>query len=421
MEDCTLKEYLRIIKEFTKDRDQFDKFAPYLLALKNTEREFKYTLQLLVSYYTKYPNAAHVDEADLKLFIKQNPRVAVLPNVVTYIESAYKVSDTNSALTMDTIEACLEKHVASNILDKVALVIDNNKAGVIHTIQDDIDEYLRLIRNPPKNTLKPYVLNLNSLINSSIKMGGLPFCLKTANDAIKGARPGTSGLIFAYVDTGKTSFGVANLISMHKANFNLYSCDRPILYCGNEESIAEVNLRAIQALTKRSDAEIEADEAGTSAILNKWDFTKGIHFIDNVKTMGSVERLLDKHNPRVMYIDQGTKVRIPNQKEVKDVSVLEEIFNVYRELGKQYGCAMIAMAQADSESHQLQWLTLRNLYGSKVAIQGELDWAISLGTVTDDIKYLNYRYINVCKNKKGPKPKFATIFDTLRCQFKEVK
>jgi hypothetical protein len=257
------------------------------------------------------------------------------------------------------------------------------------------------------------------LIDKSIKTGGLPFCLPTANKAIKGCRPGTNGLIFAYVDTGKTSFGVANLCSMHRENLKVHNCDRPIIYAGNEEDIKEVSLRAIQCLTRQNDDEIAKNETITQGTLQSLHFDQ-IKFVDHVRTMSGVERLLDKWNPRVMYIDQGTKVKLTGQTEVRDVNSLEEVFNNFRELGKIHDCGMVAMAQANAESAEAKYLTLRSLYGSKVAIQGELDWAIGVGVDAENIKYAAYRFFNICKNKKGDKPQFAAKFDAGRCRFKEV-
>ena len=78
------------------------------------------------------------------------------------------------------------------------------------------------------------------------------------------------------------------------------------------------------------------------------------------------------------------------------------------------------MAQANAEGEQQKWLTLSHLYGSKVAIPGELDWAVDLG-VDDDKRYESWRFLNLCKNKFGKKSRAYTEFNESTCEFKEVK
>ena len=78
------------------------------------------------------------------------------------------------------------------------------------------------------------------------------------------------------------------------------------------------------------------------------------------------------------------------------------------------------MIQGGDDCFEKTYPTLRDIYGSKSAIQGTLDWAISIGWNADDANYAAWRYFNITKNK-GNVGKYACRFDEDRCQFKEVK
>lgn len=409
----------KITRKFLDDRSIYEKYAPYLLSLKNTDRDFKFTLQAIHSYYNKYTKATACSINDLTLYL-QGSQINLPQNTTDFIKELKHVDMSNEDLTMDTIEATVEQHIASKILDKVALVIDNNKAGIIHTIQDDLDEYSRILRNPPPIGIKTLDFDLSACIQTELKTAGLPFVSDTMTKEIRGVKPGQLGLIFAYVDTGKTSFGIANLI--HQAKWlqqNQPDEVRPLVYAGNEESIHRVALRATNCIMNYDDEELIKNEAHALQLCKSNGFQR-IQFVDSVTQISQVERICEKIFPKVLYIDQGTKVRIPGV-QTQDVNTLGELFNQYRELAKEYDCSIICMAQADSESDDKQYLNLRNLYGSRSAIQGELDWAVGIGMNLDDIKYLNWRYFRICKNKFGDKKDFACRFNSKKCRFKEVK
>jgi hypothetical protein len=261
-----------------------------------------------------------------------------------------------------------------------------------------------------------YKLDLDTLIDKEVLNYGIPFINPTPNTAIRGMREGQLGLISAYTDTGKTSYGIANCCCAAKFLLD-NKIDRPAIYAVNEEAVERVTLRAIQCMTNWDNDEIAKNKKLVNGILKSHGFDK-IKFFDHVNNMRIVEKLLSEHDPRVMFIDQGTKVSVPGSKK-DGVNALEEVFNTYRDLAKRHKCTIIAMAQGGDGCFEKQYPDLRDLYGSKSAIQGELDWAISIGVDASDSKYANWRYFNISKNK-GDKATYACRFEHKKCQFKEA-
>jgi replicative DNA helicase len=411
-----ISEELRIIRAFLDSREMFDKFAPYVMGLKNLERPVKLMLGYVKKFYEKYPDADVILEPELRLFLSSHDTFNFVGNHGQLIKDIYTANVANKSLTMDIIEGSVEKHLMAKVLDKAALVLDSNKKQVLSTLQEDIDEYHSIIRTPPKD-MREYQLDLAELVKDEISTIGIPFVNSKPNDVIRGMRKGQLGLIYAYVDTGKTSYGVANLCSVAKFLHTTKS-ERPVVYGCNEEDVSRVTLRAIQCLTNRSDSDIEKDVKGTQAMISATGFDK-IKFIDHVNNMRIVEKILTKYSPRVMFIDQGTKVKIQGSNK-EGVNALEESFGQLRDLAKIYQCTIIAMAQGGDDCFEKKYPDLRDIYGSKSAIQGELDWAISIGIDPDDSKYAGWRFFNITKNK-GDKSNYACRFDAKRCQFKQVK
>jgi len=405
-----------ILSAFINSRDIYEKYAPYIIGLKNLDRNMSLTLNFIKKFYEKYPEITSIPKTDFNLFLDSKDKYNFIKNNPVYINDIYNTPTKNKNLTLDIIEGCVEQHIMAKILDKAALVLDNNKKGILSTIQEDIDKFHSIIRKPPQ-TLVEYKFNLDELIKEEITTLGIPFCNKTPNNIIRGMREGQLGLISAYVDTGKTSYGVANLCSI--ANYlKINNVDRPVVYGGNEEAIKRVSLRTVQCMTNWSNSEIAINKNLVKSILKSKGFDK-IIFIDHLTTTSIIEKVLDKYNPRVLFIDQGTNVKIKMSKK-EGVNALEELFSTYRDFAKRYKTTIICMAQGGEDSFDKKYPTLKDIYGSKSAIQGTLDWAISIGTNREDINYANWRYFNITKNK-GDKKTYICRFDAKRCQFKEVK
>jgi hypothetical protein len=91
-------------------------------------------------------------------------------------------------------------------------------------------------------------------------------------------------------------------------------------------------------------------------------------------------------------------------------------------LGNEYNCGICAVGQAVGAADNKQWITLADIYESRVAIQGELDYAIGIGKLIEQQGRENFRYINISKNKlkDGMTSKFTTYFDKERCVWRPV-
>ena len=74
-------------------------------------------------------------------------------------------------------------------------------------------------------------------------------------------------------------------------------------------------------------------------------------------------------------------------------------FKWYRKLAIQNDMAIIGVSQGIGSAENTKWLKLSDIYGSRVAIQGSLDYAIGIGRTIDDPTEEDLRFINIPKNK----------------------
>ena len=140
---------------------------------------------------------------------------------------------------------------------------------------------------------------------------------------------------------------------------------------------------------------------------------------DSIYHISNLEHLLEEHQPAIVVIDQVTKLRNQN-KGGQDIEELTQIANFCREKAKEFNCHIFGLAQATGECAEKMYPELKDLYNSRVGIQGELDYAIGIGAVTKPESQANRRYFNICKNKFGNKPKFASVFDPANNKWTQI-
>jgi hypothetical protein len=377
------------------------------------ERDLKILFRLVSDYYEKYPEETSIDENALKAFYDyQYPSSREKPEFDALIMRIFQV-DAKEGLVRDLLEQLIEKHHAAAIVNKLLPVMEGRKFGVLQTLDSDIEAFLAKLANPPTDTnlLVPCQLSVADLVHQEINATGLRWPLDGLNYTIGGVRPKTLGIIFAYVDVGKTSFGVASAAHFCR---QLLDTDECVVYAGNEESASRLSLRITQAFLTCLRGDIKNDPEWAEEMRQREGYGR-IKILDNVVNMSQITKILETYSPRVLFVDQGTKI----ETKVRDneVRATQQLFNFYRESAKRYDCSIICLAQAVGEAENKKWLRLSDIYSSRVAIQGELDYAIGIGRRIEDAHTEQIRYFHVPKNKmlEGESAKFPVTFVREKC------
>lgn len=404
---------LSIVKLFCEKRELCETYYPYVLQQRTLERDLKILFRLVHDFYEKYEDTTFVTRDNLLAFYDhQYPQSRELQVFTELIDRAYALQP-KTDLMRDLLEQMIERQYATDLINKLIPVMEGKKFGVVADMTHDIEEFTAKLENPPQivDVLKPCDLTVAELVHQEIDDAGLRWPLEGLNCTIGGVRTRTLGIIFAYVDTGKTSFSVAAA-----ANFarQLADTDECIVYAGNEESATRLSLRLTQAFLTCNRQDIKANPDWAEERRNAEGFTR-LKILDSVTTMEQIVKILENYRPRILFIDQGTKI----ETRIKDneVRASQQLFNFYREAAKKYDCSIICVAQAVGDAENKKWLRLSDIYGSRVAIQGELDYAIGIGRRVEDANTEMIRYFHVPKNKmlEGESAKFPVTFYKERC------
>ena len=410
---------LNVLKLFCEKRDVFEKYGHQMKQIDNLEPAVNLLLKCIQEYYSKYPEHNYIGKEEFKSFhdyLYPNHREQELHyNLIDKFFDAEISTD----IMEDLLEQILERHHASIMISKLLPVMQGESFGVIPKLQQNIDNFIELMKNPPdlKNVLDPCDLAPSELIDRKLNLKGAPWHLEALTSVLGPVVPGSLGLLFSYVDGGKTSFAMAAA----KAFAHYYrESPETIAYCGNEESKVRLSQRGVCAFTGMSTHELaqkySKEELDDTLADLGWHRLK---IIDGVTTIRTVKKVLEEWDPVIMFIDQGSKVSMEiNVKEIKETRML---YNTYRDLGKEHNCAIICIEQATGDAEFKQWINLADIYGSRVAIQGELDYAIGIGK-TNERGRENFRYVKISKNKllDGVTTAFPTYFDKERCVWKPV-
>jgi hypothetical protein len=393
-----------------ESKEMYNLYKPYLKEMKNLEREVKTVFHLIDYFYDNY-DSSHVAPDALKsifetLYINSREKDTVF-NLIS--EATH--SEVDHDLARDILEWMLEEQKSQEIIRKLMPVAGGDKHSVLETISDDIDKFTKLMRRPPSETekLRPVSLTVDQVIEEVIMDRGLPFHLPTLNEVIGGIRRGSHGVIYGYVDCGKTSFALSLLASLASH----IEPDELILYLGNEEKAQRRIGRFMHAINHaNNDWIIENREQAienTESVGYYGDPTKDkIHFFDGIKYFRDIRNLVEEYLPAYVFIDQAQVVEI-GKKNVEGPGKLELLFREYRDLSTEFDIGLVDVVQGTGKSEDKKWLGLSDMYNSKVAIQSTVDWAVGIGKLEEAAKE-NIRYINVPKNKYGTGKQFVTYF-----------
>lgn len=323
--------------------------------------------------------------------------------------------EVNKELVLKLLESIMERHFSSIVLNKLIPIVEGSESGKLIEVYQDIENFIRKLKNPPKklNKLTPCEMSIKELIEKEIEYEGLHWHLPTLDNVIGRAKRGKLGLVYAFVDSGKSSFCISAAANFARQIVDTEEC---IVYAGNEEGAPGLSLRLTQSMLKITRSELVTNPDFAEEERVKLGFNK-VKLYDSVYTLNDVVYLLEEHHPRVMFIDQAVKV----ENDVKDESIkaIQKLFNAYRELAKTYDTTLIGVAQGKGECEDKKYLNLSDIYGSRVAIQGELDWALGIGRIMD-AAYEDTRWIHIPKNKEGENSKFSVNFNRHLCLWEEI-
>ncbi|MHC4640088.1 MAG: AAA family ATPase [Planctomycetota bacterium] len=389
----------------------FLKYGTILRKIPNLEKEMKSIIAAITKFYEKY-GEDRISIDSLQTFYNYLNPQQQNPDMLELTFSSMRNLDVSDALLGDLLNQIVERHIVTEIVTTGTDLINATIPTCIDDLRAKIDEYDQITGLVDDVDADICDLDIDELFTEE-NLDGLPFRMRWMKDTFGPLKSGTLGHIFARPDAGKTSMALFLLTLFAK----YLSEERPGLYLNNEEGIDRIKQRAMCSLIDRPEAWIYDNRQEAKKLWHVGMCYDNLKFIGSCSDIYRVEKHIKKFNPRVVIIDQGPKVNTPGKEE--GVARLQKLYNLYRTMATDHDCSIITLGQADTNASNRKFLTLNNLDSSKVAIPGELDWAIGIGRV-EESGYENVRYLNVCKNKlSGRYGSTEVSFNSDNCTFKE--
>lgn len=410
---------LSIFKVFCADRGKHLLHRGHVDGLNNLEKELKVMFKLLDTYYTEYEGEESVSrERLLDYYELKFPKDKGKDDIETIVSNAFEI-DIHEDMIDGFLDQLNEKYVATALVNKLMPVLEGEKYGVVAELGNSINDYIDDMHNPPDTVAvpEPCEMGIKDLIAQEIHEPGIPWRLPYITNKVGGIRPATLGLIYAFVDSGKTSFCLDNVAAWSDHLVD----DEVICYAGNEESKERLKLRAAQAFLKQRVDWIGHNEDEVEMLLSQTKFNS-VKFFDDIVAGDQVRYILKTYRPRILVVDQATDVDIKTKRRADGVEYMKQLFKWYRRSANEYNCGIVGVSQGVGDAENTKWLKLSDIYGSRVAIQGALDYAIGIGRKVDDPAVENQRYINIPKNKLngGEGGKVTTNFIKQVCSWREA-
>ncbi len=391
--------------------ETYTKYATVLYKIPNLEKEVKSILTAISKYYKAYPDRKTITVDELETYFRWlNPQL----KEEIMLEQAFSGLRTaeihNNELLVTLLNQTVEYHICTDIAQVTTEVLNGKRSTCLDDVRASIKKYDDVTGLAEQVEQDVCNLPIRELF-ASVTGEGLTFRLKFLKRVFGMLRPGTLGHIFARPDAGKTSLALSELV-----HFAGQLTDRPALYLNNEEGINRIKARAMGSMTSWTPEEIMDNYDAAEA---HWIKAGGenLKFIGGIMHISQVIQKLETFHPRVVVIDQGPKVQTYGNEE--GVARLQSLYNIYRDLATTHDCSIITLGQADNKAENRKFLSLNNLDNSKVAIPGELDWAVGIGRV-DAEGFEEIRFFNSCKNKlTGASGRGDAVFNIATCCFED--
>ena len=219
---------------------------------------------------------------------------------------------------------------------------------------------------------------------------------KALHALVDGLLPGDHIILFGQVNRGKSAISI-NLAA------GFASQGLRVMYIGNEDPEDRMLTRIICRFCGKTRQQVMQDPDRYTELALKRGYGNILFKSLSPGTTSDVRRLLDKHRPDVVIVDQARNL-VPTEKHGSTTDTQEAIFYELRMMLKKYQVLGISCTQAgerDLHGKPLEsklMLEQNDVYQSKSGIASQADVMIGIGALVEMLN-TGQRCLNVCKNK----------------------
>jgi archaellum biogenesis ATPase FlaH len=375
----------KILAAFVKDRQSYEQVKD-LLDRSDFDSITLHLIDLVGEYYATDPRATNVDvEILADRFSRQSQSPKLENTVKSILTSLPEVSEGNVLRELREVKAY-------RLGLKLAHSFTKGTAGP--EIQKLLHDYLAITEsNAGSNTSddeEPEDFTVESLVRKSFHTDGLIKLLpKSLTEHLDGGvRPGHHILVFAPTEMGKTLV-VINMV----AGFTMQGLRT--LYVGNEDPVADLQMRYISRLTNFNKREVLSNPAEAQRRLDKRNYKNVIFAPLAPGTFAKIRKLVDKFHPHVVVLDQLRNIDVDSENRTQ---ALEKAATEARNLAKSMGVVVISVSQAADSASGKRVLNRGDVDSSNIGIPGQMDVMIGIGA-DEEMEKMGMRMLSFPKNK----------------------
>jgi replicative DNA helicase len=407
-----------------KNRIDYERFFPFI------ESNLLTTEGTLIGKYIKTYYTAHSSKDEIQwaffrtwFFMKHPTMDKSKKDVYLHLfKSLEEYEDTTDDLTI-IMRELIRKTYAKEVAEKALRIADGSDDSALSDLNPILETAMRELGNYTEEDKYLVGFSHDELFDHSDDPN-LTFSLGGLNVTCDGISKGDFVVIGAHPDTGKTTFLIDQAVHMASQ----LPEGKKVLYFNNEQKGRALNHRIISRVLGKSVDDVLTDPLESLREFEKTGFKDKYILIDSANTDRIIIERLKKYRDVVGLIlfDQLWKVQMTALKTQNEFMALGKQYAWGREIAKEYAPVM-TVHQLDGASANMKYIEMQNMFGSKVALQGEADLIINIGRVTDGSEPYNIRHFYVPKNKlTGGDPtqrnnKFDAEIKHDICKFEDVK
>lgn len=374
----------KILSAFVKSRESYQEVKD-LLDRSDFDSITLHLIDLVGEYYATDPKASNVDvEILADRFARQSASPKLENTVKSILTSLPEVSEGNVLRELREIKAY-------RLGLKLANAFTKGSGGP--EVQKLLRDYLEVTESAPssnKDEEDPEDFTVEALVRKSFHSDGLIKLLpKTLTEHLDGGvRPGHHILVFAPTEMGKTLV-VINMV----AGFTMQGLRT--LYVGNEDPVADLQMRYCSRLTNFNKREILANPVEAQRRLDKRNYKNVIFAPLAPGTFSKIRNLVNKFNPQVVVLDQLRNLDVSSENRTQ---ALEKAATEARNLAKSMGVVVISVSQAADSASGKRILHRGDVDSSNIGIPGQMDVMIGIGA-DEEMEKMGMRMLSFPKNK----------------------
>jgi len=210
------------------------------------------------------------------------------------------------------------------------------------------------------------------------------------NDKVDGgAKPGHHILIFAPTEMGKSAFCINLSYGFLKQRLR-------VLYVGNEDPIADLDMRLVNRITKMNKHEVRGAPAVAKEKIQGTPYDLFTIAGLSPGNFMQIKELTSDIDPHVVILDQlsNLDMRMSDSPTLQLMKASKEA----RQLGKSEARLVVSVAQASDDAYGRLNLRRNDVQWSNVDLPGQIDLMLGIGG-TEEMENAGTRRISFPKNK----------------------